>query len=83
MQVERIVSHFNLTADDRRSAMSQTSVNDHLLVSLNGCGTANYDPRPAVSLFLELRKRYYREPDLEIYSNRQFARKFFRNDGLL
>lgn len=83
MQVERVLSHFNLVADDRRSTIAEDTINAHLLVALNGTGTATYDPRPAVALFLERRKRRYQEPDLCIYSERQFARKFFRKESAL
>lgn len=83
MQVERIISHHNLIADDRRNSMSQDTMNNRLLIALNGCGTANYDPRPAVGVFLERRQRRYQEPDLSTYSERQFARKFFRGEGVL
>jgi hypothetical protein len=54
-----------------------------VLVCLNGCGTAHYDPRPAVSTFLNRRERRYQNPDISTYSGRDFAKKFFRADGLL
>jgi hypothetical protein len=81
MQVERIISHYNTTVEDKRSCLSDSSVNDRLLVALNGCGTSNYDPRPAVAEFLLRRERRFREPDVEVYQSREFAKKFFRKEG--
>jgi hypothetical protein len=83
MQVERIVSHYNLTADDRRQSFNEVTLNIHLLVALNGCGTAHYDPRNAVTTFLQRRQRRYQEPTPETYSRREFAQKFFRAGGNL
>lgn len=83
MQVERIVSSHNLTDDDKRSTMSSENVNNHLLVSLNGCGTANFDPRPAVGRFLTRKDRRFKEPDPCVYKDRAFVAKFFRHDGKL
>jgi hypothetical protein len=70
-------------ADNLRGSMQLDTVRNHLLVCLNGCGTAHYDPRPAVSAFLNRRERRYQNPDLKTYSGREFSKKFFRADGLL
>jgi len=76
MQVERIVSHYNLTASPHRMSFSSDTMNTHLLVALNGCGTASYDPRPAVALFFKRRERRYQEPNLETYTQREFIKSF-------
>jgi len=49
-------------------SMSLQSVNDRLLIALNGNGTGQFDPRPAVAKFLCAKQRRYREPQLEKYS---------------
>jgi len=41
--------------------MSLQSVNDRLLVALNGVETGNFDPRHAVAHFLGSKRRRYRE----------------------
>ena len=81
MQTERIVSHHNLIVDDSRSSLNDDTINCRLNFALNGVGTAHFDPRPAVLHFLGAKARRQREPDTEIYSNRKFAKKFFRKDG--
>lgn len=81
MQVERIISHHNTIADDKRSCLSEDSMNSRLLVALNGSGTSQYDPRAAVAEFLQRKERRFREPDISTYKAREFAKKFFRPDG--
>jgi len=44
---------------------------------MNGVGTAQYDPRPAVIHFLTTKDRRLREPDPIVYAQRDFV-KFFR-----
>jgi hypothetical protein len=78
MVVERAVSHYNIFRNDKRLSMSLQSVNDRLLIALNGNGTGQFDPRPAVAGFLCAKQRRYREPKLETYSHRPFISKFFR-----
>jgi len=46
MQVERIISHYNNIRSPHRLSMTLDTVNDRLIISLNGVGTANFDPRP-------------------------------------
>jgi hypothetical protein len=80
MVVERAVSHYNMFRNDKRLSMSLKSVNDRLLIALNGIGTGQFDPRPAVASFLCAKRRRYREPKLETYSRRPFVKKFFRTE---
>jgi len=51
MVVERAVSHYNIFRNDKRLSMSLQTVNDSLLIALNGNGTGQFDPRPAVISF--------------------------------
>lgn len=81
MQTERIVSHHNLIVDDHRTCMNAETVNSRLNIALNGVGTAYYDPRPAVVHFLGAKERRVREPENDIYSQRDFVKKFFRETG--
>lgn len=81
MVVERAVSHYNIFRNDRRLSMSLQSVNDRLLVALNGVGTGNFDPRPAVAHFLGSKRRRYREPKIHSYSTQPFMKKFFRTES--
>jgi len=80
MVVERAVSHYNILRTDKRLSMSLQTVNDRLLIALNGNGTGQFDPRPAVANFLCSKQRRYREPKLETYSSRPFIKKFLRTD---
>jgi len=61
MVVERAVSQYNIFRNDKRLSMSLQSINDRLLVTLNGVGTGNFNPRPAVAYFLGSKRRRYRE----------------------
>ena len=79
MTVERTVSYYNIIRSDKRLSLSLQSTNDHLMIALNGLGTAFFDPRPAVAIFLQKKTRRYREPELELYCERAFIKKFFRD----
>jgi len=74
---ERIVSNYNLIVGDKRSSMSEKAINDRLMVGLNGKETANFDPRPSVAEFIQIKERQNREPDVNVYKGRDFIRKFF------
>ena len=50
-------------------------------VSLNGKGTAFYDPRPAVPQFLRKNERRNRLPCDELYKDRDFIKKFFQKEN--
>jgi len=65
MVVERAVSHYNIFRNDKQLSMSLQTVNDRLLIALNGNGMGQFDPRPAVANFLCSKQRRYREPKLE------------------
>jgi len=81
MVVERAVSHYNIFRNDKRLAMSLQTVNDRLLIALNGNDTGQFDPRPAVGNFLSSKHRRYRETKLETFSSRPFIKKvFFRTN---
>jgi len=47
-------SHYNSFRNDKRLSMSLQSVNDRLLVALNGVGAGNFDPRHAVARLISL-----------------------------
>ena len=81
MQTERIVSHHNLVVDDHKTSMNSDTINARLHIALNGVDTAHYDLRLAVLHFLSARNGREREPSVEIYSRRDFVKKFFRTDG--
>lgn len=83
MGTERVVSHHNKLKSIQRSSLANETVNDRLIISVNGKGTATYDPRPAVAAFLKKKDRRNREPDAEIYQNREFIEKFFRVDNVV
>ena len=44
MVVERTVSHYKIFRNDKRLSMPLQSVNNRLLIALNGVGTAFVDP---------------------------------------
>jgi len=81
MATERTVSHFNTIKSPHRMSMKGDTVNDRLVIAINGVGTVNFDPRPAVARFLTKRQRRQRTPNNDSYQNREFVKKFFREDG--
>jgi hypothetical protein len=81
MVVKRAVSHYNIFRNDKRLSMRLQSVNNRLLIALNGVGTSRFDPRPAVARFLSAKQRRFREPKLESYTSRPFIKKFFRSES--
>ena len=58
-------------------------MNCRLFVSLNGVGTAHFDPREAVAKFLTSKNRRYREPDYELYTHRAYVENFFSSENKL
>jgi len=78
-----IVSHYNNIRSSHRLAMSLDTVNDRLAISLNGVGTAQFDPRPYVAEFLTDKERREGNPHPDIYANRFYTDKFFREGGEL
>ncbi|KAF0709273.1 Uncharacterized protein FWK35_00027104 [Aphis craccivora] len=78
MTTERVISHYNQIETNHKISLLEETINYRLYVSLNGVGTAHYDPRPAVLAFLNKKERRYREPDLTTYKHRDFINKFFR-----
>ena len=82
MVVERTVSHYNLFRSQHRMSMSLQAANNRLLIALNGCGTASFDPRPAIAEFLIRKERRTRIPAFTDYKNRPFMAKFFRDSGI-
>ena len=83
MATERAVSHYNNVKTSGRASLKPESINHYMHVSLNGKGTAFFDPRPAVSEFLKRKQRRNSEPNYEIYRERDFVKKFFTNSGCL
>jgi hypothetical protein len=67
MTTERVISHYNQIKSPHRMSLHEDTMNARLYVSLNGVGTACYDPRPAVAEFLRKKDRRYREPEATIY----------------
>ena len=81
MTTERVISHYNQIKTDHKSNILEETINNRLFVSLNGVGTANYDPRPAVIEFLKKKERCNREPVIDVYKDRDFVKKFFRENN--
>lgn len=78
MQVERIISSYNLIDDNMRASLLSDTIDERLIIALNGDGTAGFDPRQAIGRFLGRKQRRYKEPTSCIFKEREFIRKFFR-----
>ena len=72
MGTERVVSHYNNIKTPERASFKPETINSIMQVSLNGKGTAVFDPRPAVYEFLKRKDRRNRVPNEELYQNRDF-----------
>ena len=81
MATERAVSHYNNIKTTQRSSLSNESIHDTMHNSLNGFGTANYDQRPAVYTFLQIKDRRDSCPHEHLYKERDFVKKFFANEA--
>ena len=81
MATERAVSHYNKVKTSGRASLKTESINHYTYVSLNGKGTAFYDPRPAVSEILKRKQRRNTKPSAEIYKERDFVKTFLKNDN--
>ena len=79
MTVERVVSSHNLLTSTRRECTALETLNERLIIALNGAGTANYDPRPAIVIFLKSKDRRSITCDLASYGSQPFIKSFFRD----
>ena len=75
MSTERAVSHFNQFKSAHRQGLLTKTINQRLVIALNGKGTAYFDPRPSVAEVLRDKERRYREPTCEVYKNHDFVKK--------
>ena len=80
MDRKRAIAHFNKVKSIQRQSTSLETITKRLTISLNGVGTANYDPRPAVIKFLESKDRRFRDSDFKIYQKRDFVKKVFTTE---
>ena len=78
MITERAVSHYNQFRTAHRLSTALQTVNDRLMIALNGCGTANFDPRPALAKFFTMKNRRTSEPKTHLFKDRDFMKTFFR-----
>lgn len=81
MITERAVKHHTLLMSDARSSMERNTINNVLVIAMNGTGTANYDPRPAVCKFLIAKERRKKKADFTLYKDCDFVKSFFRMDN--
>ena len=77
MTVERVVSLHNILKSDRRESTELETLNHRLYISMNGPGTAQYDPRPAIIQFFKDKSRRQSSTSLDSYKMQFFAAKFF------
>lgn len=67
----------------KQSCYSREAINSRMFIALNGNGTASFDPRPAVAAFLQKKERRYKEPDSQLYRDRDFIKKFFTEENCI
>ena len=60
MATERAVSHYNNIKTPERASLKPQTINSIMHVSLNGKGTAVFDPRPAVFEILKRKEAQHR-----------------------
>ena len=77
MTVERVVSSHNILTSSRRDYIELDTLNQRLLIALDGKGTAHFDSRPAIIRFLKERKRRDSHPDVEAYRSHFYVERFF------
>ena len=83
MQVERVVSSYNIVKSDHRDGTKLATINKRLNIALNGCGTAYFNPRPSVIKFLQIKNRRERKPEAELYKERFYMKSFFEKDNVI
>ena len=81
MATERVVSHYNRVKTEDRACLKQTTINNVLQISLNGKGTVLFDPREAAAEFLKRKSRRNSQPDTELFKDREYMRKFYRESS--
>ena len=65
MATERVVSHYNRVKTEDRTSLKLETINNILQISLNGKGTAFFDPREAVAELLKKKIRRNSRPDID------------------
>lgn len=83
MGIERVVYHSNQIKSIHRDSTSEETLTKRLTIAMNGAGTANYDPRPAVIRFLQAKDRRFQSSDFKICQNIDFIKKIFRTDSVI
>lgn len=83
MNTERVVSHCNKNKSPHQENLELKHLSQRLNISLNSVGTSHFDPRPAVTAFLEKKERRFRRADIEIYQTHDFTKKFFRKETII
>ena len=78
MSTKRAVSHYNNIKTVRRTSLKQEKFNGIMHVSLNGKGTAFYDPRPAVFEFLRVKERRNRQRAMNFTKTRTLLKSFIK-----
>ena len=78
MDVERIVSSYNLIKSTDRSSLSGDALQDYLIVRHNMTSIAKFDVRPAVEEWISRRERRPRQDrDIQKYMQQEYVTSFF------
>ena len=78
--VERCMSTYNMLFSNLRTATSERTLNNRLLIHRNGVSTSEFDPRVMVQEFLQKKERRMHVPSLSSYVGRDFVKKFFSSN---
>ena len=82
MGTERVVSHHNKIKSLYRSFMGNNTINDHLPISVNGVETELFDLCPSSAAFLKKKDRSNPKLDMDLYQDRDFTKKVFRQNSI-
>lgn len=80
MDVERIVSSYNLIKSTDRSSLSGDTLQDYLVVRHNMTSVAKFDVRPAVEEWIRRRERRPRQDrDVQKYMYQEYVTSFLEH----
>jgi hypothetical protein len=75
---ERLISAYSLLKSVRRCSLNRQTITDCLYISTNMPPITNYDPRPAVHIWINDKERRFREPTRS--ERQRFFKNIFRDD---
>lgn len=68
---------------DHKSNLLKETINNHVFITLYGVGTTNYNTQSSVIKFIKKKLNHYWDSDINVYKDRDFEIKFFKENDFI